>query len=158
MYAVVAEVADGTLVSVVNVFVGSEVTCFNVESHLLIRIAERHTFSRESVDLFDREHWVVYRIVEDVLLHLHLVDYISSHLQAVFEFIEGRQESFLDDLEVAEVSHREVVHDHGDGHRQSLQFVALSSGQFEDIWVLLVRHDAGAGGAVGWEFDEAEVL
>ena len=52
-YFVVAEVADGAFVSVVDILVGTEVTCLDVESYFLVCIAEGHTFGGESVDGFN---------------------------------------------------------------------------------------------------------
>ena len=52
---VIAEVADGTLVGVVDVFVGGEFTSLNVQAHFLVGIAEGHSLSGQLVDLLDGE-------------------------------------------------------------------------------------------------------
>jgi hypothetical protein len=46
-----------------------------------------------------------------MLVHLHLVDDVGSHLQTVLQLVEGREEYFLDNLEIAEIAYWQVVHD-----------------------------------------------
>ena len=94
---------------VVNVFVGCELACLNVESHLFVCVAEWHSGCCKTVYFLYRAHRVVHRVVEYMLVHLYLVD-VGSHLKTVLEFVKRRQEHFLDDLKVAEIAHREVVH------------------------------------------------
>ena len=155
---IVAEVTDTSLVGVVYLLVSMERTRLDVQSYLLISIAERHTVGGQTVHFFHREDRVVELVVEDMLVHLHLVDDIGRHLQTVLQFIEGRQEYLLDDLQVAEVAHWQVVHDEHDLLGQSLQLITLCANQFEDIGVLLMGHDTATRGAFLRQFHEREVL
>ena len=155
---VVAEVADRAFVGVVDVVRGLERTSLDVESHLLIGIAEGHPVGSQAIHLFDREHRVVHRIVENVLIDLYLINNVGRHLQTVLQFAKGWQEDLLDDLQVAEVAHGEVVHDERYLLRQRLEFVALGADKFKHIGILLVGHDAGARRTLLGEFHEREVL
>ena len=102
---VVAQVADASLVGVVNVLVGLKLASLDFQSDFLVSITERSSVGSQLVYFFYREHRVVARIVEYVLVHFHLVDDVGSHLQAVFQLAEGREEHLLDDLQVAEVAY-----------------------------------------------------
>ena len=51
-----------------------------------------------------------------MLVHLHLVDDVGSHLQTVLQLVEGREEYFLDNLEIAEIAYWQVVHDEHNLH------------------------------------------
>ena len=153
-----AEVADASLVGVVHLFAGREASGLDVESHFPVGIAEGHAFGSQAVDFFDGEDEVVARVVQYVLVHFEAADDVGCHLQALPQLLEGGQEDFLDDLQVAEVAAWQVVHDECHLSGQGLQLVALGACQFEDVGVLLVWHDAGAGGAFLRELDEAEVL
>ena len=93
-----------------------------------------------------------------MLVDLHLVDDVGGHLQAVLQLVERREERLLDNLQVAEVTARQIVHDEGDGLRQSLYLVALSASELEHVRVLLMRHDARTCGAVVWKLHKSEVL
>ena len=145
---VVHEIADTALVSVMDVLVGHEVACLDVETHLLVGIAERHAVGGKAIDLLDGEHRVVHRIVEDMLVHLYLVDDIGSHLETVLELVERRQEHLLDNLKVAEVAHGQIVHYQCHLLWQGLELVALGADEFEDVGILLMRHDRRTGGAL----------
>ena len=135
-----------------------ELACFDVESHFLVCIAERHTISCQTVDLFDREHQVVTRIVEDVLVDRDMFEHESHHAQAVLQLVEGWQEHLLDDLKVAEIARWQIVHYEHDLLWHSLNLVALGTCELKHIRILLVRHDARARGKCVVELDEAEVL
>ena len=144
----VHQIADTALMSVMDILVGQEIARFDVEPHLLVGITEGHTIGGKAVDLLYGEHRIVHRIVEDMLVYLYLVDDICSHLQAVFEFVERWQEHFLDNLKVAEVTYRQIVHYQCHLLRQRLEFVALGSDEFENLRILLVRHDRRTSGAL----------
>ena len=135
---------------VVDVLVGRELSGFDVESHLLVGIAEGHAAGGEAVDLLDREHRVVHRVVEYMLVHLYLIDDVGRHLQAVLQLVEGRQEHLFYNLQVAEVAHGQVVLDERYLVGQALQLVRLGTDQFEDVGVLLVRHDRRARRTLLW--------
>ena len=77
-----------------------------------------------------------------MLVNLHLVDDVSSHLQTVFQLVESWEEYFLDNLKITEITHRQVVHDEHNLLWQALELVALGTNQLEYVWVLLVWHDA----------------
>lgn len=156
--AVVAQVADATFVGVVHFLAGGEAAGLDVETHLLVGVAEGHAFAGQAVDFLDAEDERIAVVVEDVFVHLDRVHDVGGHLQAVFQLLEGRQEDFLDDLQVAEVARGQVVGNHHDLLGQRLDLVALGAGQLEDVGVLLVGHDAGAGGTLVGQLDEAEVL
>ena len=143
---------------VVYFFLGREFSCLYVEANLLVSIAERHTFASQTVDLFDGEHEVVAGIIENVLVDFEPGDDVGRHLEALAQFLESRQEDFLDDLQVTEVTAGQVVHDECYLLWQSLQLVTLGASQLEDIGVLLVGHDAGACGTLLWQLNEPEVL
>ena len=141
LYLVVAEIADAALMGVMDIFVSLERACLDVESYFLVGIAERHAVGGETVHFLYGEHRVVHRIVEDMFVHLYLINNVSGHLQTVLQFAEGREENFLDDLQVAEVAAGQVVHDEGHLLGQRLEFVALRTDEFEHVGVLLVGHD-----------------
>ena len=157
-YLLRAQIADAALVRVVDFLFGNEFPGLNVETDLLVRIAEWHPLAGQAVHLLYGEHQVVARVVEDVLVHLEPCDDVGGHLQALSQLLESGQEDLLDDLQVAEVTARQVVHNERNLLRQSLKLVALGASQLEDIRVLLVRHDAGAGCALLRQLDETEVL
>ena len=114
LYLVVAEIADAALVGMVDISVSLKRASLNIKSYLLIGIAEGHAVGGEAVHFLYGEHRVVHRIVEDMFVHLYLINNVSGHLQTVLQFAEGREENFLDDLQVAEVAYGQVVHDEGD--------------------------------------------
>ena len=143
---------------VVQVLVGGEAACLNVESHLLVGIAEGHARSGETVDLFNREHGVVHGIVEDVAVNLHFVNNVCAHGEAVLQFVKGRQEDLLDNLQVAEIAHGQVVHDEHNLLGQSLNLVRFGTYQLKYVGILLVGHDAGARRAFLGQLHEGEVL
>ena len=93
-----------------------------------------------------------------MLIDLYLINNVGRHLQAVLQFAKGRQEDLLDDLQVAEVAHGEVVHDERHLLRQRLELVALGADEFKHIGVLLVRHNAGACRTLLGKLHEREVL
>lgn len=86
--AVVAQVADASLMGVVDIMVGTELASLYLQSHFLIGIAERHAVGGEAVHLLDGENRVVHGVVEDMLVHLHLVYDICRHVEAVLQFVE----------------------------------------------------------------------
>ena len=143
---------------VVDVLAWGEAAGFDVQTHFLVGIAERHALTGKAVHFLHRENRVVYLVVQYMLVHLHLVDDVGRHDEAVLQLVECRQEGLFDDLQVAEIAARQVVHNQRDGLRQCLQLVAFGTGQFKHVWVFLVRHDARAGGAVVGQFHETEVL
>ena len=157
-YLLRAQIADAALVRVVDFLFGNELPGLDVEPDLLVGIAERHALAGQAVHLLYGEHQVVARVVEDVLVHLEPCDDVGGHLQALSQLLESGEEDFLDDLQVAEIAARQVVHNERNLLRQSLKLVALGASQLEDIRVLLVRHDAGAGCALLRQLDETEVL
>ena len=142
----------------VHAFVGGKVSGFDVQSHFLVSIAERHAARGQPVHLFHAEHVVVFRVVKDMLVHLYLIDNVGRHAQAVLQFFESGQEDFLDDLQVAEVAARQIVHNEYNLLGQCLDFIAFGTRQFEYVRVFLVRHDARPRGAVVRQLDETEVL
>ena len=143
---------------VVHFLAGSEAPGFDVESHLLVGITEGHALARQAIDFFHAEDKRIAVVVQNMVVHLDFVHNVGGHLQAVLQFLEGGQEDFLDDLQVAEVTRGQVIGYHHDLLGQRLKLVALGTGQLEDVGVLLVGHDAGAGGALVGQLDEAEVL
>ena len=62
-----------------------------------------------------------------MLVHLHLVDDVGSHLQTVLQLVEGREEHFLDNLEIAEIAYWQVVHDEHYLLWKALELVALGA-------------------------------
>ena len=93
-----------------------------------------------------------------MLVHRHLVYDVGSHLQAVFQLVERREEHLLDDLQVAEIAHGQVVHDEHDLLRQALKLVALGPDELKHVGVLLVGHYRRAGGTLLGQLHEGEVL
>ena len=140
--AVVAEVADAALVSVVDVFVGLEAPGFYLEAYLLVGLAERCAGEHAAVHLLDGEYRVVDGIVQDVLVDLDALDDVGGDVEAVEELVEGGHEHLLDDLQVARVAREQIVHDERDLGGEALQLVALGSDQLEHVGVLLMGHDA----------------
>ena len=110
-YAVVAQVANAAGVGVVNVFVGVELSGFDFEAHLFVGVAEGGAGGCKAVDLLDREHGVVARVVGNVLVDLDALDDVGGHVQTVDEAVEGGQEGLLELLQVAEVARGQIVHD-----------------------------------------------
>ena len=143
---------------VMNVLVWRKLASFDVEPHLLVRIAERHSFASQTIHLLHREHRIVDVVVKNMLVHLHLINNVCSHLQAVLQFVERWKEHLLDNLQVAEVTHRQVVHDEHDGLRQRLQFVAFRTCQFKHVRILLVRHDTRTRRTVVGQLHKTKVL
>ncbi len=158
LYLVIAEVADTALVGMMDVLARCEVTSLNLQTYGLVGITEWHSVGCQTVHFLYGEHEVVARVVENMLVHFHLIDDIGCHLQAVFQLTEGRKEYFLDDLKITEIAYWQVVHDEHHLLWKALELVALGTNQFEYIWILLVRHDAGTRGALLRQLDEAEVL
>ena len=74
-----------------------------------------------------------------MLVHLHLVDDVGSHLQTVLQLVEGREEHFLDNLKIAEIAYWQVVHDEHYLLWKALELVALGANQHETE-VLTVEH------------------
>ncbi len=93
-----------------------------------------------------------------MLVDLDASDDVGGHGQAVAQFLETGQEHLLDNLQVAEVSAGQVVHDEHDLLRECLYLVALGACELKHVGVLLVGHDAGARGALVGELHEGEVL
>lgn len=87
--AVVAQVADAALVGVVHFLAGGEAAGLDVETHLLVSIAERHALARQAVDFLHAEDERVAVVVEDVVVHLDFVHDVGGHLQAVLQLLEG---------------------------------------------------------------------
>ena len=143
---------------VVQVFAGLEGAGLYLEAHLAVGIAEGHALGSQPVHLFHTEDGVVARVVEQVLVYLHAVYDVGRHLQAFGQFVEGGQEHFLDDLQVAEIARGQVVHDERHLLGQRLQLVRLGPDELEDVGILLVGHDAAARGALLGQPHETEVL
>lgn len=87
--AVVAKIADGAFVGVVDFLVRRELVGLDVKSHFLISIAERHALRSEAVDLFNGEHEVVTRVVEDMLVDTHTRHDVGGHTEAREQLVEG---------------------------------------------------------------------
>ena len=155
---VVAKVANRAFVGVIDVELRIEITIFDGETDLFVGIAEWSSFGSESINFFDRVHEFVARVASDVGVYFNVVEHASCHVEDSDYRVEGGEERFFDELEVAEVAGGEVVGNHCDFHGESLEFVAFSSSQFENVGVFLVRHNRRAGGELIGEFDEAEVL
>ena len=96
----------------VNVMVGVEGAVLNFHSHFLVGISERHAICSKPVDLFNRKHWVIHRVVQYFPVHFHTVDDIRSHFEAGSHFVKGRQEYLLYCLQVSEISTWQIVHHH----------------------------------------------
>ena len=135
-----------------------EVSGFNVQSHFLISIPERHTFTCQAVHFFHTENKQVFVIVEDMFVHLYFIHDIGSHLQTVFQFLESRQKDFLNNLQIPEIAGRQIIGNHHNLLWQWLQFIALGTRQFKDIRVLLMGHNAGTCRAIIRQLHETEVL
>ena len=93
-----------------------------------------------------------------MVVHLYAIDDIGRHAQTVEQFVESRQEYFFDNLQVAEITHGQIVHHQRDLLGETLQLVRLRTDELEDIGVLLMRHNAGASGAFLGKFYKTEVL
>ena len=87
--AVVAQIADAALVSVVHLLMRRKTSGFDVEPHLLVGVAEGHALARQAVDFLHAEDERVAVVVEDVVVHLDFVHDVGGHLQAVLQFLEG---------------------------------------------------------------------
>lgn len=101
---VVAEIADTSFMGMMDILVWLEFTSFNLQSHCLVGISEWHSVSGKLIYFLNREHRIITRIIEDVLVNLHLVDDVSSHLQTVFQLVESWEEYFLDNLKITEIT------------------------------------------------------
>ena len=64
----VAETAYAACVGVVNLLYGLETAGFDVESYFTVGVAERHAVGSQTIDLLDREHKVVARIIENMFV------------------------------------------------------------------------------------------
>ena len=67
--AVVTKIAHRSFMGMMDMLVSFERTVLNLQSHFLISISERHAGSSQLVHLFHREHRVVHRVVEYMLVH-----------------------------------------------------------------------------------------
>lgn len=155
---VVAKVANRAFVGVVDVELWIEITIFDGEPNLFVGIAEWSSFGSKSINFFDRVHEFVSGVASDVGVYFNVVEHASCHVEDSDYRVEGGEERFFDELEVAEVAGGEIVGNQCDFHGESLQFVAFGSSQFKHVGVFLVRHNRRAGGELVGEFDEAEVL
>ena len=154
----VTQMADASLVAVMDVLVGMEVPSLNFQANLLVGIAKRCAGEHALVYFFHAEHQVIPVVVQNVLIYLHLAHDVGCHVQTIVQFSEGRQEDFLYDLQVAEVAAGQIVHQEQNLLGHGLNLVTLGANQLKHVWVLLVRHDAASGGTLGRQLHEAEVL
>ena len=93
-----------------------------------------------------------------MLVHLYALDDVGSHGETVLQFGKGRQEHLLDNLKVAEIACRQIVHYELNLCWQTLQLVGLGAYQLKYVGVFLVWHDRGTGGAFLWQFHKGKVL
>ena len=131
LYLVIAEVADTALVGMMDVLARCKVTSLNLQTYGLVGITEWHSVGSQTGHFLYGEHEVVARVVENMLVHFHLVDDIGCHLQAVFQLTEGRKKYFLDDLKITEIAYWQVDHDE---HRllwKALEHVALGTSHLD---------------------------
>ena len=156
--AVVAQVANRPLVSVMHLFLRSEFSSLDVESHLLVGIAERHTGSGKAINLFHREHKVVAAVVENVFVHLDFRHHSVHHVNYVVNLVESRQKLLFCELQIAEVARRQIVGNQRHLHGQRLQFIAFGTSKLKHVGVLFMRHNRRAGGVFVGQLDEPKVL
>ena len=88
----------------------SKTASLYLQSNLFVCIAERCAFQHSAVYFLYTEHRVVTGIVKYMLINLHTLYYICCHIKAVFQFAEGREKQFLDNLQVAEIPARQIIH------------------------------------------------
>ena len=74
------------------------------------------------------------------------------------EGVDGVEEGLLVLLEVAVVGEREALEGRQDRHQVAVDAACAAAGQLGDVGVALLGHDAGAGGEVVGQADEAEFV
>ena len=89
---------------VVDFLARLEVASFNFHSHLTVGIAEGHALGSQTVHFLNAEHKVVTWVVENVFVHLQSTYNVGCHTQTVTQFLEGRQEHLLRNLQVVEIA------------------------------------------------------
>ena len=93
-----------------------------------------------------------------MFINLYLINNIGRHTQTVLQFLESRQEYFLDNLQITEIAAWQVIHDQNYLLRQSLNLVTFCPCQFEYIRILLVWHNAGSCCTVIRQLHETKIL
>ena len=102
--SVVAKVANRAFVGVVDVELRIEITIFDGETNLFVGIAEWGSFGSKSIDFFDRVHEFVARVASNVGVYFNVVEHAPGHVEDGDYRVEGGEERFFDELEVAEVA------------------------------------------------------
>ena len=151
------EVADAAGVGVAEGAVCLEGAGADFLADGFVGVAEGGAGEDPSVDLLDSEQAVVERRVHDVRVDGDVPEHIDGHVQAAVQQAQGREEDVLEQLEVAVVAVGHVAAQHGRLGPAGHDAVAVAADDFPDIWILLVGHDAGAGGEFGREGDESEI-
>ena len=82
---VITQITDTTLMSMMHLLVMGELAGFYVQANLFISITERHTFRRQTVDLFHTKDIKVTVIIQNMFVDFNFVHNIGSHLQTFLQ-------------------------------------------------------------------------
>src|SRR5699024_1430420 len=74
------------------------------------------------------------------------------------QLLKSRQEYFFYNLQITEVTRRQIVHYHHNLFGENLYLVTLSPCQFEHIGILLMGHNTGTSCTLVRKFHEANIL
>ena len=126
--------------------------------HLPVGIPEGDAGLHEAVHLLHAEGLAVDGFVHEPFRHGNPREGEAKDVQAAVQLVEHREIYFLEQLHVPEIARREVAGDVPERPRDALDAVAMAPDQFEDVRILLLWHDAGAGGEGVRQVQEPEVL
>ncbi len=93
-----------------------------------------------------------------MVLDRDVLQHEGGHVQAFLKRLDSRKKDFLAELHIAVVAGGQVVGEEGEFVGDSLNAVAASPDDFENVGIFFVRHDAGPGGEGIREADEAKIL
>ena len=88
-----------------------KLACFELQSHWFIGITEGYALQHQFVNSLNCKDWLVARVVENMCIYRLTTDDVGSHLQAVFQLLESREEYFLQYLIVAEIATWQIIAD-----------------------------------------------
>ena len=157
-YLGITQIADAALMGMMHFLGMMELACFILQPYLLVGISERHTLQNQFVNSLNGKDGLITRVIQDMGVYTQTTYNIGSHSQTILEFVESWEENFLQYLIVTEIPTWQVVADKYHLLRKSLQLVALGTCKLKHIRIFLMRHDAGACGALIRQFHKTKVL
>ncbi|MPN34906.1 hypothetical protein SDC9_182400 [bioreactor metagenome] len=89
-----------------------KLTGLNIQANFLICVTKRHSFARQAVHLFHAKDKQVTIIIQNVFVDFDFIHNVSSHSQTVLQLIKSREEDFLNNLQIAEITRWQVIGNH----------------------------------------------